>query len=916
MQSSWGPRKRPIECIGCPLNLIATGFLDPEGSGLNGVLIVGEAAGEAEANDSLPFRPYAQAGSVLERCISRAGLNREEFALWNMCACRPPGNKLEGQRYEAGAINHCKIHFKRVLDRYQPRVLLALGNVPCKWLTGMAGHKKTVSSLRGFVFSSVYDIPVVPSLHPAYIARGKSNFIPVLIRDLQYAVHIAQHGVPKDEKNYIEHPSVAQAVQYLRYLRNNPGLCISYDIETDYSFNSPDESDVRGAGKNIVQIQFSHKSHQAIVFPWIGDYIKVAAEILGLENPKWGWNNWSFDDPILKEHGIEIKGENHDLMWAWHHLQPDLPRGLQFVGSFYAPELSAWKHLSDAQPQFYGGIDVDAVSRIGERVFEDLNRTGIRRGYDKHIVRLNKVLQAMCARGFPVDLQARDQFRTALSDEAEKINLWLQSQVPDSLRTISPKAGFKVNPPQVRELAKILGVKLTKGREKLLPEDFKLTVKANCNLDCKVFEDGYERFYHSLAFLPSSDDQVKAYIKVRGYKMPTKLKEKDEHGNPKETTEKKGLERLYKQTHDEFFLRLIEYRELEKMKSTYVDGWRPDKNGRVHSEFLFAPATGQLSSRNPNIQNIPKGYKLAHEFRKCIRPKPGHVLLAFDWSAFHALMLGFEAKDPDYMLLSRLDIHSYLAGHLLKLDGRDGWLQLPIEDLAGVLGQIKHDYPKVRGKKAKPAVLGYQLGLGASKLYDMNLESYESKKDAQYTIDMLNTIFPKAAAFREDIKKLASRQGYLLSRHGYIRRFFDIYGRRQISERYEPLPYERVFYGKNGKRYKQVTGEEGEAAIAFPVQNDAHGHAKDVILALDARGALEEYGFINFIHDELLFECPETMVDRCMETVSTHMEAPSCILVDDKVAPKGLACGIEASIGRESWAEMETIYKTPLKKLL
>lgn len=906
---------KPKECVGCPLYTLGSGFMDPEGLGLNGVLIVGEAAGEAEARDSLPFRPYAQAGSILERCINKAGFRREEFALWNMLGCRPPGNKLEGQSYEASSINHCRTHFKRVLNHYKPKVILALGNVPCKWLTGMAGAKRTISLLRGFTYDSEWGIPIVPSLHPAFIARGKAAYIPVLIRDLRYAVQIAAEGVPSDEKVYAEHPTVDDVRAYLSFLRSHPELPIGYDIETDYSLREPDESDVRSNGRNIVQIQFSHEPHQAIVLPWVGEYIGLAAEILALPNEKWHWNGFSFDNVILEEHNVKVSGPNHDLMWCWNHLQPDLPRGLQFVSSFYAPELRAWKHLSDSQPQLYGGIDVDALSRIGKRIFTDLDRAGIRRGYEEHVVKLHGVLKRMCDRGFPISLEGRETFRAKIVETSDRIDREIQAKVPEAIRKIHPKEGFKSNPKEIREIAKLLGVKLNKGREPTFPVDFKLTVKS-LGFDCKQFDDGNERFFRSLPFLPSSDEQLKAYIRAKRHKMPLKLKERDDNGNPKETTEKKGLERLYKQTADRFYLQVIEYRELNKILSTYVDGWTPDAEGRVHSEFTFAPATGQLSSRNPNIQNIPRNGELANEFRKIIRPRSGHVLISFDFSAFHVLTLGFEAKCPDYMRLARLDIHSYLAGHLLRLEDRDNWLRLPTEDLERRLGEIKRDHAPVRNKKAKPGILGYGLGLGASKLYDLNLESFANKKEAQGVLDMLNTLFPKVAAFREDIKALASQQGYLLSRHGYIRWFHDIYSYRQVSDGYEPAPGEFLKMGRNGKRYKRATGEEGEAAIAQLVQNDAHGHIKDVMLALDQTGACERYGLVNQIHDELLFECPVALLDDCLQDVSTEMEKPSTILVDPIVAPNGLACGIEASIGRESWAGMERVYKTPLERVL
>lgn len=79
--------RRPDECRGCALDDKALGFSLPEGSGTLGVLILGEALGENEAREAKPFRPYAQAGSLLERVIKMCGFDRQQFRLFNMVNC-------------------------------------------------------------------------------------------------------------------------------------------------------------------------------------------------------------------------------------------------------------------------------------------------------------------------------------------------------------------------------------------------------------------------------------------------------------------------------------------------------------------------------------------------------------------------------------------------------------------------------------------------------------------------------------------------------------------------------------------------------------------------------------------------------------------------------------------------------------
>lgn len=168
--------------------------------GHNGVLICGEALGHEEAIDGYPFRPFAQAGSKLEECIKSAGYNRSDFILWNIVACQPPGNHLQGQWYAQSAIDHCRQYFNQVFASYRPtanrsKVILALGNTAFQTLTG-SNH--SVLDVRGYPFETSNitaggrAILVVGSYHPSYIKRGNNELTPLLTWDIQKAVGLAE----------------------------------------------------------------------------------------------------------------------------------------------------------------------------------------------------------------------------------------------------------------------------------------------------------------------------------------------------------------------------------------------------------------------------------------------------------------------------------------------------------------------------------------------------------------------------------------------------------------------------------------------------------------------------------------------------------------------------------------------------
>lgn len=931
---------KPPECANCTLEKKGVGFSRPEGTGANGVLVMGEGLGFNEAKDGLPFRPYAEAGSVLERGFKRSGFDREQFRLFNTVNCHPPKDWLIGAPWELGAIEHCKVHTRQVIEEMKPKVILALGGTPLRTLTGMAGKYQGITHLRGYsLMAYEYNIPVLPTYHPSFIRRGNQNLFGVFCRDMMMAVEMAQNGTRKPhDVQYIEYPSVDEARAFLADVKSCPQKLLTYDIETEKSIGLLEDEFETDLSYVITQIQFSLDSYTGIAFPWEEPFISISKEIMALENRKAGFNNWDYDDSRLRHHGFKINGENHDLMWAWLHLQPDLPANLQFVASFYGME-RPWKHKGTAEPRMYGCCDVDAPQRIAARIFFDMEKRGVLRGYQDHVYGLWPILVAASDRGMPVNEDKRLALGKELRQAKEKEWERMQELVPDEIRKIHPKEGYKKVPRVLRDWGITKGIDFSAKNKGFNLIDYPLEeIEKELGLvvrEFAVFDEGVSssslavehvnRLCRIEPFVPSGGGtgQLVKYMKFKGHPIPKKFK------TGEDTTERKELERLAKKTKDPLYSCVLQYRGFEKLKSTYVDGWEPEnvkewaiiepqhpaehgktendiveplnrlRIGTVHTTWTFRPATGQLSSRSPNIQNAPKhpdpndpdspSSQAKANFRKIIEAPPGFKLLAFDYKSFHALTLGFEAKDKDYIRMARLDIHSFLATHFLKLPEKDKLLSMTDDELREFFKWFRSDEKRklTRDKRAKPATLGYGFGLGYRKMYDMNRESFTSQAEAKRTIDMLNAAFPKTAKFRDDIRLKAHRDTFLRSRHGYLRNFFDV-------------------YHWDSKRGMMVPGEDSEKAIAFLPANDAFGHIKDAMLRLESLGKNQEYKFINQIHDDLMFLCPDFLIDNAIRRVKKEMERPSEILVDETVAPDGLHCAVDVSVG-QNWKEMEEV---------
>src|ERR1700686_4853261 len=117
-----------------------TGFVPPQGNGTYGVMICGEAPGEMEARDSIPFHPRAPAGSTLDRLLRRAGLERDKFTIINTVWSRPPNNYLDGAAYEGQAIAAYAPFRQKAFEIYRPRVIVAMGGTALRALTAWGGR--------------------------------------------------------------------------------------------------------------------------------------------------------------------------------------------------------------------------------------------------------------------------------------------------------------------------------------------------------------------------------------------------------------------------------------------------------------------------------------------------------------------------------------------------------------------------------------------------------------------------------------------------------------------------------------------------------------------------------------------------------------------------------------------------------
>ncbi len=977
---------KPSGCAGCPLESLSAGFSHPEGKGTIPLLIVAEALGDAEAKDGLPLRPYAPSGSVVEKAINQLGYTREQFALWNIVGCRPPNNELEKTWYERGAIDHCRTHFDAVVARFAPKAILALGNVALEALTGWSGKARTVSSVRGYVLWSYrYNIPVVASYHPSYIRRGGMKDFWVLRHDLAKATAIAREQFsdyvlannPEDlrqktQLRYVVEPNAGYLEKWFRELAEDPGRFFSFDIETGYAADQ-DESEREIKGKEITQIQFSQGVGEGIALKWGQEAAELSREVFKLKNPRGNHNCWRFDNPILRLNGIEPSPEGvvcHDTMVMWHHYQPDLAQGLQFVASFAGMPFP-WKHFVSADFGVYGIGDVDAVQRIFAKLPKTMAgkknpETGVNiwEGYLDKVVRLQPVLESMQNLGIGIDKAGQDKLRAWIEAEQARVVEELNPLIPAEVKK---RKEWKTWPEDCKPIVESYKQQVVEEITRRLEAEGKKVTKKATNVVIRIRKFEYDKYnvairelgyqwtedglklFKELDYKPNSSQQLKAIFKHFKVDIPVDV-------DGAETTDKGELRKLLKKCKSGELIPIItktlEYRELGKAKGTYLDGagWTPDAQGRIHTTFTFKPATWQLSSMDPNVQNIPKHTRLGGEIRKLVVPREGHVILEADYSSFHVLTLGFNAESERYMQLARSDAHSYVCAHMLKtrikegtkdeleietrewIKDLDSWLGLDRDIFLQKLRWIKDHYGKTLRQQAKAGILGVGLGLGVDKLHSHNEDSFnpspeeaerylaanpklqfyspitKSMKPASYfphemqvmlaqeklgktaakeLRGLLERLFPEVFKWQQKIRAQAHRDGYLVSRYGGIRWFHDV-------------------YHWDHKRGMEIPGEDAEAAIAFFVQNDAFGKIREAMLELWDE-TLWAKGFMNnTVHDSLVFDIPRDMAMDAARDIQKVMERPARMLKHPVLCPEGLSCSVEISIG-ENWKDIKEV---------
>ena len=309
---------------------------------------------------------------------------------------------------------------------------------------------------------------------------------------------------------------------------------------------------------------------------------------------------------------------------------------------------------------------------------------------------------------------------------------------------------------------------------------------------------------------------------------------------------------------------VLEYRELSKLLSTYIDAIPPllDKHSRLHSTFLQAgTTTGRMASNSPNLQNIPNKTLLGRAIRHAFVAEEGFKLVSLDYSQIELRIAAILSKDKKLMEIFKNgeDVHMGVAMRVFKVS--------------------KESVDKGMRTRAKTINFGILYGMGVNALKaNLGVE----RKEAQEFYNKYFETFAGLAQYLDKIKAEAEKKGYTETLFGR---------RRYFAGLKSPLPY--------------VRAQAERMAINAPIQGTQADMIKIAMKKIDEHIRFEKHEddmrLILQVHDELVYEVKSSLVNEVVKHFKRLMET---VLPEEKTS--GVPIIVEAETG-ENWGEMQHI---------
>ena len=572
------------------------------------------------------------------------------------------------------------------------------------------------------------------------------------------------------------------------------------------------DTETTGIDANNVQLvglSFSTKEHEGYYVPVAhdGDGVNGARHILSLfqklfeqSDITWIGQNLKYDFLVLKWYGVELKGKTFDTMLAHYVIEPEGRRSMDLLSA-----------------QFLGYEPVSIETLIGKK--------GKNQGTMRD-VELEKITE-YAAEDADITLQLKNCF-TPLIEKRGVSKVFEEVENPLVRVLVDMEyEGVKVDTAFLNEYSKVL------------EEEAKISEE-------RVFEQAGVRF--NLASPKQLGEVLFDILKLDPKAKKTKT---GQYATGEDVLSKMAAK--HKIVDD-----ILNFRELTKLKSTYVDAI-PElinpKTGRIHTSYAQAVAvTGRLSSTNPNLQNIPIRSERGKEIRKAFIPREPHrVLVSADYSQIELRIVAAISADPNMCEAFKQgkDIHTATA--------------------AKVYGISESEVTKEMRYKAKSVNFGIIYGQGAFGLAE-NLGI--SRTEAKEIIDNYKREFPNIQKYMDQQINNAKELGYVETLMGRKRWLRDI----------------------NSSNFT-VRGFAERNAINSPIQGSAADMIKLAMIRVhqEMKKKHWESKMILQVHDELVFDAVSSELPALKELILSCMTGAM-------VLPNEVPVEAEIGVGK-NWLE-------------
>ncbi|MBN1200059.1 MAG: DNA polymerase I [Bacteroidales bacterium] len=571
----------------------------------------------------------------------------------------------------------------------------------------------------------------------------------------------------------------------------------SFCFDTETTGLDPNDSE-------LVGISFSWKAHQAWYLPMPGNYHE-AQQLLAwfkpvFEDPSVGktGQNLKFDIAILKWYDISVQGPLFDTMLAHYLLQPDMRHNMNFLAESYLN---------------YSPVPIESL--IGKKGNRQLTMNMV----DKETVK------DYAAEDADITWQLKEVFEPMLNDTGTR-KLFDEIEVPLIPILASMEAeGIRIDSEALESYSAELGTEIVK-------------------IEQEIYADA------GIEFNIASPKQLGEILFDRLVIMEKPKKTKTRQYSTGEDVLSKLVNK------HPIISKILDYRSLTKLKSTYVDVLPTlvnPRDGRIHTSYNQAvAATGRLSSNNPNLQNIPVRTERGREIRKAFVPRNDrYTLLSADYSQIELRIIAHLSQDPAMIGAFRegKDIHTATAA---KIYG------IPI-------AQVTRE---MRGK-AKAVNFGIAYGMSAFGLSErLNIP----RQEASDIIRQYVTEYPGIRKYMDHTIEFART-------HGYV----------------ETMRHRRRYLRDINSGNANVRGFAERNAINAPIQGTAADMIK--IAMINIFNEFEKRNLkskmIMQVHDELVFD---TLIDE--------VPAVEAILLEKMPAAIPLDVPVVIDVGRgKNWLE-------------